>query len=77
MLAININKLPVSSGFGFSIAGGKNDPYIQGDNGFFVTNVFADGVAHREGSLKVEDKILKVGCHNSTNDCIQIEPKEL
>lgn len=48
------------SGLGFSIAGGVGNQHIPGDNGIYVTKIMAGGAAHRDGRLRVGDKLLMV-----------------
>jgi len=56
----NQNCVCLEKGYGFSLAGGKGEHFKQGDEGFFIITVFPDTPAHRESSLKVDDKILEV-----------------
>lgn len=48
------------AGLGFSIAGGVGNQHIPGDNGIYVTKIMAGGAAHRDGRLRVGDKLLMV-----------------
>ncbi|KAJ2950088.1 hypothetical protein O0L34_g11429 [Tuta absoluta] len=48
------------AGLGFSIAGGLGNQHIPGDNGIYVTKIMAGGAAHRDGRLRVGDKLLMV-----------------
>lgn len=52
------------AGLGFSIAGGTGNQHIEGDNGVFITKIIEGGVAESEGSLQVNDKLLKVSHFN-------------
>ena len=49
------------TGLGFSIAGGKDNQHVLGNNGIFVTKVIPDGAAADEGTLAVGDCLLQVG----------------
>ncbi|XP_013187266.1 disks large 1 tumor suppressor protein isoform X2 [Amyelois transitella] len=57
---IEIELVKGGSGLGFSIAGGLGNQHIPGDNGIYVTKIMAGGAAHRDGRLKVGDKLLMV-----------------
>ena len=48
------------AGLGFSVAGGKDNMHVDGDNGIFITKVIPGGAAHAEGSLAVGDRVIKV-----------------
>ncbi|XP_070604585.1 protein scribble homolog isoform X5 [Erythrolamprus reginae] len=48
-------------GLGFSIAGGKGStPYRPGDTGIFVSRIADGGAAHREGTLRVGDRVILI-----------------
>ena len=47
-------------GLGFSIAGGKGNQHVLGDNGIFVTKIMEGGIAEKDGRLDVGDRILEV-----------------
>ncbi|CAH8644707.1 unnamed protein product [Schistosoma mattheei] len=47
-------------GFGFSIAGGIDNPITDLDNGIYVTRIAPNGCADRDGKLRVDDQILSV-----------------
>lgn len=49
-----------SKGLGFSIAGGRGNQHVPGDNGIFVTKIIDGGAAEQEGNLEVGDKIIAV-----------------
>lgn len=51
----------LSSGLGFSIAGGVGNQHIPGDNSIYVTKIIEGGAAHKDGRLQIGDKILAVG----------------
>uniref|UniRef100_A0A671R7N6 Disks large homolog 1 n=1 Tax=Sinocyclocheilus anshuiensis TaxID=1608454 RepID=A0A671R7N6_9TELE len=50
----------LSSGLGFSIAGGVGNQHIPGDNGIYVTKIIEGGAAHKDGRLQIGDKLLAV-----------------
>ena len=50
----------LSSGLGFSIAGGVGNQHIPGDNSIYVTKIIEGGAAHKDGRLQIGDKILAV-----------------
>lgn len=57
-----------SSGFGFSLAGGKSHPLYANDPGLYVVSVTRGGPA--EGKLKINDCLVKVGNVNcGSADC--------
>ncbi|CAD6186976.1 unnamed protein product [Caenorhabditis auriculariae] len=47
-----------SKDLGLSIAGGRDDPYIEGDSGIFVTKVNPGSAADKAG-LMVDDKLIR------------------
>ncbi|XP_041263065.1 protein scribble homolog isoform X32 [Onychostruthus taczanowskii] len=48
-------------GLGFSIAGGKGStPYRAGDTGIFISRIAEGGAAHRDGILRVGDRVISV-----------------
>uniref|UniRef100_A0A7M4F918 Scribble planar cell polarity protein n=1 Tax=Crocodylus porosus TaxID=8502 RepID=A0A7M4F918_CROPO len=48
-------------GLGFSIAGGKGStPYRVGDMGIFISRIAEGGAAHRDGTLRVGDRVISV-----------------
>ncbi|XP_072332626.1 disks large homolog 2-like isoform X7 [Scyliorhinus torazame] len=49
-----------SSGLGFSIAGGTDNPHIGDDPGIFITKIIPGGAAAEDGRLRVNDCILRV-----------------
>jgi len=49
-----------TKGLGFSIAGGRGNQHILGDNGIFITKIIDGGAAHTDGRLQVGDKIISV-----------------
>ncbi|VDN07847.1 unnamed protein product [Thelazia callipaeda] len=53
------------TGLGFSIAGGLDQPYIDGDPAIYVTNIIPGGAAAADGRMKIQDIIMKV----NTTDC--------
>ncbi|XP_023936678.1 disks large 1 tumor suppressor protein isoform X3 [Bicyclus anynana] len=58
--AVEIELVKGGAGLGFSIAGGLGNQHIPGDNGIYVTKIMAGGAAHRDGRLRVGDKLLVV-----------------
>lgn len=58
--SIEIELVKGGAGLGFSIAGGLGNQHIPGDNGIYVTKIMAGGAAHRDGRLRVGDKLLMV-----------------
>ncbi|CAG0919671.1 unnamed protein product [Notodromas monacha] len=56
-----------NSGLGFSIAGGKDNPHVEGDNSIYITKIIPGGAASNDGRLLVNDIIVKV------NDCNVVE----
>ena len=50
----------VCAGLGFSIAGGKGNQHIPGDNGIFITKVIEGGSAEQDGRLAVMDRLIAV-----------------
>ncbi|XP_068035742.1 protein scribble homolog isoform X18 [Anomalospiza imberbis] len=48
-------------GLGFSIAGGKGStPYRSGDTGIFISRIAEGGAAHRDGILRVGDRVISI-----------------
>ncbi|KAJ6661518.1 hypothetical protein lerEdw1_014428 [Lerista edwardsae] len=48
-------------GLGFSIAGGKGStPYQPGDTGIFISRIAEGGAAHRDGILRVGDRVILI-----------------
>ncbi|XP_063780808.1 protein scribble homolog [Pseudophryne corroboree] len=48
-------------GLGFSIAGGVGStPYRVGDTGIFISRIAEGGAAHRDGTLRVGDRVLSI-----------------
>ncbi|XP_067323291.1 protein scribble homolog isoform X2 [Anolis sagrei] len=48
-------------GLGFSIAGGKGStPYRTGDTGIFISRIAEGGAAHRDGTLRVGDRVILI-----------------
>lgn len=54
--------MSLSTGLGFNIKGGSDDPYIDGDSGIFISRIKEEGAAALDGRLKVGDRIIKVTC---------------
>ncbi|XP_025080156.1 disks large homolog 1-like isoform X2 [Pomacea canaliculata] len=53
-----------TKGLGFSIAGGKGNQHIPGDNGIFVTKIIEGGAAEQDGRLAVNDRLIAVNDNN-------------
>ncbi len=49
-----------TTGLGFNIKGGRDQPHVPRDSGIFVTKIRDDGAAAKDGSLQKGDKILEV-----------------
>ncbi|KAM4695405.1 disks large homolog 1 isoform 1-T1 [Discoglossus pictus] len=49
-----------TSGLGFSIAGGTDNPHIGDDTSIFITKIIPGGAASQDGRLRVNDCILRV-----------------
>lgn len=49
-----------SSGLGFSIAGGTDNPHIGVDTSIYITKLISGGAASNDGRLRVNDCILAV-----------------
>ncbi|KAM3728602.1 Disks large [Dirofilaria immitis] len=56
------------TGLGFSIAGGLDQQYIDGDPSIYVTNIIPGGAAAADGRMKIQDIIMKV----NTTDCTRV-----
>jgi C-terminal processing protease CtpA/Prc len=54
----------LSTGLGFSIAGGIDDAVSPGDTAIYVTNIVPGGSAELDGRLKFEDRVLAANGHN-------------
>lgn len=49
-----------SSGLGFTVAGGTDNPHYKNDNSIYITRFIPNGPAAVDGRLKLEDIIVKV-----------------
>lgn len=49
-----------SSGLGFTVAGGVDNPHYKDDNNIYITRFIPNGPAALDGRLKLEDIIVKV-----------------
>ena len=50
-----------NNSFGFSISGGKGaDSYIEGDEAVYISKVVEHGPAHRDGKIRVGDKLVQI-----------------
>ncbi|GFS14245.1 disks large, partial [Elysia marginata] len=47
-----------NKGLGFSIAGGRGNQHIPGDNGIFVTKIIEGGASEIDGRLAVMDRLI-------------------
>ena len=65
-LVIKIEKIYTTllrdnSGLGFSIAGGLGAaPFKEGSESLYVSKITEGGTAHRDGKLRVGDKIVQI-----------------
>ncbi|KJH53400.1 PDZ/DHR/GLGF domain protein [Dictyocaulus viviparus] len=57
-----------TTGLGFSITGGTDQPSDDGDTSIYVTNIIMGGAAAADGRMRKFDRILKV---NNT-DCVNV-----
>eukprot|EP00045_Choanoeca_perplexa_P015125 m.183801 g.183801 ORF g.183801 m.183801 type:complete len:1127 (-) comp16896_c0_seq1:176-3556(-) len=48
------------AGFGFSIAGGMDDPITDGDDGIYVTQLVEGGLAMADGRLQPGDRLVQI-----------------
>jgi len=55
-----VNLIRGQNGYGFSIIGGIDQPYLQNDSGIFITRIGRKGTAATTGTLAVGDKIISV-----------------
>ena len=60
MYVLKLIQLIFQLGLGFSIAGGRGNQHVLGDDGIFITKIIPDGPAEEEGTLSVGDRILQV-----------------
>lgn len=56
-----------STGLGFSIAGGSDNPHIDEDPSIFITKIIPGGAAAADGRLRMNDVIVKVNDDNVVN----------
>lgn len=49
-----------SSGLGFTVAGGTDNPHYKNDNSIYITRLIQNGPAYLDGRLKLEDIIVRV-----------------
>ncbi|KAK2158901.1 hypothetical protein LSH36_162g08045 [Paralvinella palmiformis] len=54
-------------GLGFNIKGGKDAPYLEEDDGIFVTKIRPEGTAAEDGRLKEGDKIMEINGYSLLN----------
>lgn len=62
-ITVVLNKVP-GKGLGFSIAGGKDNMHVEGDDGIFITKIIPGGAADADGTLSVGDRVIKVDDHS-------------
>ena len=54
----------VGQGLGFSIAGGKGHaPFVDGNDGIFISRITEGGAAHKDGKILVGDRVIAVSKH--------------
>lgn len=56
-----------TTGLGFSIAGGSDNPHIEDDPSIFITKIIPGGAAAADGRLRMNDVIVKVNDDNVVN----------
>ncbi|XP_053404132.1 disks large homolog 2-like isoform X2 [Mercenaria mercenaria] len=56
-----------TTGLGFSIAGGSDNPHIDDDPSIFITKIIPGGAAAADGRLRMNDVIVKVNDDNVVN----------
>jgi C-terminal processing protease CtpA/Prc len=59
-VVLDITLVKNDRGLGFSIAGGRGNAHVVGDDGIFVTKIIPGGVAEMQGDLATGDRILEV-----------------
>lgn len=57
---VKVSLIRGGNGYGFSIIGGVDQPYLQNDSGIFITRIGRKGTAARDGTLAIGDKIISV-----------------
>ncbi|KFD48548.1 hypothetical protein M514_10559 [Trichuris suis] len=57
--AVTLTK-PNGGGFGFSIVGGCDKPYLPRDPGIYISKIHENGIAKKDGNLAEGDKIFAV-----------------
>ena len=45
---------------GFSIAGGRGNQHVPGDDGIFITKIIDGGAAQQDGRIAVGDRLMAV-----------------
>ncbi|XP_052214456.1 disks large homolog 1-like isoform X2 [Dreissena polymorpha] len=56
-----------TTGLGFSIAGGSDNPHVDEDPSIFITKIIPGGAAAADGRLRMNDVIVKVDNDNVVN----------
>ena len=49
-----------NTGLGFSIAGGTDNPHVEGDPSVFITKIISDRAAAIDGRLRLVEKVWRV-----------------
>lgn len=62
--SVNVTLTKNEKGLGFSIAGGRGNQHVLGDDGIFITKIISEGAAEEDGRLEVGDRILQVNSHS-------------
>eukprot|EP00043_Microstomoeca_roanoka_P006824 m.66251 g.66251 ORF g.66251 m.66251 type:complete len:1176 (-) comp13585_c0_seq2:2829-6356(-) len=75
-ILVTITLRRLNEGFGFSIAGGKDAPVEDGDNGIYITSIIEGGAADVDGNLQIGDKLIYVDGVDLTNalhsECVEV-----
>nr|BAA76285.1 CsENDO-3 [Ciona savignyi] len=69
---VTINLSRGSSGLGFNIRGGVDQPHLPNDTGIFVTKIRENAAADKDGRLKEGDKLLEI----NGNELLDIKHSE-
>ena len=56
-----------TTGLGFSIAGGSDNPHVGDDPSIYVTKIIPGGAATRDGRLRKDDIIMRVNNTQTVN----------
>ena len=63
-------------GLGFSIAGGRGNQHVLGDDGIFITKIIPEGPAEEDATLSTGDRILQVATRRCVSCDLGIRAKE-